>query len=248
MREQEASRAACIRALTPPFAVLRVLPALTGVREAANTSATLLVVGGSDSDGTDHSDLWMGELTLEKSGPAVMWTLLEGDAGSPLAARQCVLVLPLHPSTAHRPPNPPPLVFPHSGHVSWLSDAGSSTASLVVFGGQAGTSPQAPFLGDTWAWPLSAGAPGMSSQLGAAARPGASSATWTQLQSAVYKPSPSQPDARANMAAAVPRPLGVLAGGASGSAAAAPLLFGGFSGYEGGLNDLLLNDTWSWAA
>lgn len=122
-------------------------------------------------------------------------------------------------STLEAPHVPRPLLL-SSGHASWLS-GGAGNASLVVFGGQAGTSPQAPFLGDTWAWPLEG-------QQGA--KP-----AWTQLQSAVFKPSTSQPDARAVMAVAPPR-----AGGFK------PALFGGFSGYNGGLNDLLLNDTWSW--
>jgi hypothetical protein len=130
-----------------------------------------------------------------------------------------------------------------SGHASWLSGSPGNT-SFVVFGGQAGTSPQAPFLGDTWAWPLLQRGEGGGER-------GQQPAAWTQLQTAVYHPSTTQPDARAVMAVASPR---ISAGSPPASPASAaasgdrPVIVGGFSGYQGGLDDLLLNDTWVWSA
>ena len=112
--------------------------------------------------------------------------------------------------------------------MSWISSSIGSqkSASLVIFGGQSGTSPQAPFVGDTWAWPMGTQAP--------------IPPAWELLQTSVYKPTAGQPDARAVMAAAVPLPSDGLAG--------RPIFFGGFSGYNGGLDDQLHNDTWVWIA
>ncbi|CAE7917872.1 tea1 [Symbiodinium sp. KB8] len=109
---------------------------------------------------------------------------------------------------------------PRHGHAMW------STASLegaVLYGGQAGTLPSSPFWGDTWAWCASK-AGSLRGGMGALG-------SWVKVQNASYAPHGGAPQPRAYVAAA--------------GAAGRNLLFGGFSGYQGGLNDELHQDTWA---
>lgn len=102
-----------------------------------------------------------------------------------------------------------------SGHVAW--SAAKSPASFFIFGGQSGTSESSPFLGDLVQFSLSNAAQG----------------TWVRLSNGTNVESNVEPNLRANSAIASP------------PGAIAPVwLFGGFSGYTGGLNDLLHNDLW----
>ena len=90
-----------------------------------------------------------------------------------------------------------------------------------MFGGKSGTADSDPFLGGTWR--LAVG--------GQALRSGwPTSAVWTQQANASYTPHGNTPQARAYAAV--------------GKVGDDELLFGGFSGYAGGLDDKLHSDLW----
>ena len=57
---------------------------------ASRATVTMLLCGGSDVVGTDHSDLWQGILAWKSnaSDPFITWTLIAPDVGSPLSPRQ----------------------------------------------------------------------------------------------------------------------------------------------------------------
>jgi len=101
--------------------------------------------------------------------------------------------------------------------------SGGATGTLLMYGGQSGTADNDPFLRDVWQLQITLQD---SSRCPAALRGSACGATgvWTQ--------GTSGPPPRANMA--------VASMGGTGDT----VVFGGFSGYSGGLNDRLLFDTW----
>lgn len=109
---------------------------------------------------------------------------------------------------------------PRHGHAMWSA---ASLEGAVLYGGQAGTLPSSPFWGDTWAWCASK-AGSLRGGMGALG-------SWVKVQNASYAPHGGAPQPRAYVAAA--------------GAAGRNLLFGGFSGYQGGLNDELHQDTWA---
>jgi hypothetical protein len=108
------------------------------------------------------------------------------------------------------------------GHSVW-ADAGESGAPprLLLFGGQHGAEDTDPYLGDLWSFV-----------------PSGTAGNFTLIEPGTTNPNPQQPVAR-GIGASV---AGSLAGGQGGTESA--LYFGGFSGYDGGLADLLHNDVW----
>jgi len=102
------------------------------------------------------------------------------------------------------------------GSVAWAAlTAGSD---LTVFGGQAGVDGTDPYLGDLLALTLH-GANSSAPAVGV-----------RRMQNSTFSPTAERPNARVN-----------AAGSAQGGGA---WLFGGFSGYGGGLDDRLHNDLW----
>jgi hypothetical protein len=113
------------------------------------------------------------------------------------------------------------------GHSVWSAPSATegSPFSFYVFGGQHGSLSTDPYLGDLWAFSVPALSP-------------SSNGTFVQLQAGTTSPSPSQP---------VSRGLGGVA--AAPPSVASPTVYcSGFSGYDGGLADLLHNDVWSFSA
>ncbi len=108
----------------------------------------------------------------------------------------------------------------HALHMLQSRTMGNSVAyTLMMYGGQSGTADNDPFLNDAWELQVTVASNVCSRTLRAAAV----QATWTAAQQG--------PPPRANMASAK-------------TAESQFLIFGGFAGYGGGLNDRLLSDTW----
>jgi hypothetical protein len=112
------------------------------------------------------------------------------------------------------------------GAVNWPVGAQPGTASFEVFGGQSGVNTGSPYLGDLLQFNLTLATQGIT-------------AVVSRQQNGTTTPSGAQPDARVNAAVSLrPREAGAVAD-------AGAWLFGGFSGYNGGLDDQLHNDLWA---
>lgn len=125
--------------------------------------------------------------------------------------------------------NPWPLE--RHGHAVWSSskstatkrtDSDSSSPLFYIFGGQHGGAETDPFVGDVWSFTMN------NTTIG-----NGNNGTFTQIQDSIYHPNPNQPVARGIGGIAVYPYNGTNI-----------LYFGGFSGYDGGLADLLHNDVW----
>lgn len=114
------------------------------------------------------------------------------------------------------------------GGVSWPVGGHAGEASLELFGGQAGVDSGSPYLGDLLRFNLT-----LSPSTGAVA------AVVERQQNTTTSPSLGRPVARVNAAVSLRPPE------AGAVAAPGAWLFGGFSGYNGGLDDQLHNDLWA---
>ena len=173
--------------------------------------SAMVLVGGSNVLGKDLVDVWV---LLPACGTWVQAQVQVPSSGGPI---------PRHGHMLHAIPG--------------AAAAGPSSAkfSLIMYGGQSGTSDNDPFLGDTWQLDLALDAPqgvctssAPSALRGGGAPALAATGQWSQVQTTAPAP-------RANMATAID------------TASDSVLLFGGFSGYGGGLDDRLLHDSWQLA-
>jgi hypothetical protein len=189
----------------------------------------MIIAGGSDDLGNDQSDVWAFNLETSK------WSCL-GAGASASASSSFSSSWPVG----------------RHGHSIWTASASSTADGDVVqfylFGGQQGTLSDSPFLGDLWQFKAVLPSDSEASLAGACSGTG----SFTLLQSGTTVPTAGQPVARALGGKGLyyaPYTGAVSSSAASsGTADAAPapvLYFGGFSGYQGGTNDLLHNDLWS---
>ena len=179
----------------------------------------LVVVGGSDAQGEDTADAFVLDTRT------LVWTSYKPAS-----------------SAAPQP-------APSHGLGVWPSAVTrQGEGHVIVFGGQSGSGEDSPYLGGFWNLdlPFQAG--------------GAGKQNWTEQVQAVFKPGQGQPQARDYFQATIlePEQSGAAGGygpggvavfkcqGPQGPAATTSrvLLFGGFSGYSGGLDDKLHDDLW----
>jgi len=107
-----------------------------------------------------------------------------------------------------------------------VGGAADGQYTFIMYGGQSGTGDNDPFLGDVWNLTVSA----PSGMCGKASL--RSSTTIAAVATGSWVAQGQGPPPRAHMADAVIGGAGDL------------VLFGGFAGYSGGLNDHLLSDSW----
>lgn len=188
-----------------------------------------LIDDGSGSDGPGQRTQHAAAVVTDSSGHA--WMVLHGGSDAMGTDHNDMWAWPLSTGSGWRPllpasPSAPQPAARH-GHELLSSAAGAhpgaGVSSLYLFAGQNGTGPDSPYVGDTWQVDVDLAS---------------FTVAYTLVQGSTTKVSSDEPVARALGSAAVGLPHG------QGSEAL-PLYFGGFSGYTGGLDDLLHNDVWA---
>ena len=168
----------------------------TGHAATSLGAGLMLVVGGSGILGKDMNDVWLLDTNTHE------WLQVDTSKSSAQPA-------------------------PRHGHLLQLlsfAPGSPAQATVVMFGGQSGTSDNDPFLRDTWTLQVEVVSGHCKAPLRGLRGACAVSGVWAAA--------PTAPPPRAHMAAATYSAEGDI------------VMFGGFSGYSGGLNDHLLSDSW----
>ena len=180
-----------------------------------NTNTEYLVInGGTDNNGNDHMDIWVYNLQTNN------WLCIGNIEGG-------------------GPDGNGPLE--RHGHATWTNynsevSSSSSSLSIYIFGGQHGSLESDPFVGDVWLF----------TAIYNTSINNYNNGTFTLIQKSNYQPNTIQPVARGMGGIAIypPNLYHNHSSSIQDNNITRILYFGGFSGYNGGLNDLLHNDIW----